>query len=511
MADERETIVIVGAGIIGVSTAYFTAKKLAEKYPIADQRPRLILLEQCEPGCSASGKSGGFLARHWSDGTDTEQLAQFSYDLHAKLAAEHGGADKWGYRAVDTFCAEIDRIPIMPAKQHKSSNFRTEAESVVTSIEVIAPRSRRSSPVATTLEYSHPTTPLDEDSLHPNSTHASIAVPDIESVKVVEPETVPWLRTNVLTKLRQVGDTASTAQVDPLKLTRTLLAEAKARGLEIVKAKVIDVAETGYRPPLIEFAVDNCSRGKLPMDEEFRVVEPSSSAPPTGRPDSSPTGSGQGDGWDKPMTSKPYILRLDQGLDIPADKIVVACGAWVTSCLRWEAFRDVSASQIPIQGLRVHYLLAKPKYDLPAQAVFAEINGTVYSGEDAIEIYPRPDGSVFVCGEALDDPEMPPHNPFEPIYSKRATSRLKQIVNDVSPALSFDIIQYGLACHLPVHAKGIPVISKVPNTSGLFIAAGHGCWGILNGPATGLAVSELLVDGQPSSLDLSKFRLDRWY
>ncbi|KAJ2046812.1 hypothetical protein GGH13_009279, partial [Coemansia sp. S155-1] len=181
MADERETIVIIGAGIIGVSTAYFTAKKLAEKYPV-NQRPRLILLEQCEPGCSASGKSGGFLARHWSDGTDTEKLAQFSYDLHAKLAAELGGADKWGYRAVDTFCAEIDRIPVMPAKQHKSSHFRTEAESVVTSIEVIAPRSRRSSPAATTMEYSLPTTP-NEENMQPNSTHASIAVPEIESVK----------------------------------------------------------------------------------------------------------------------------------------------------------------------------------------------------------------------------------------------------------------------------------------------------------------------------------------
>ncbi|KAJ2085593.1 hypothetical protein GGI09_006847 [Coemansia sp. S100] len=508
MADERETIVIIGAGIIGVSTAYFTAKKLAEKYPV-DQRPRLILLEQCEPGCSASGKSGGFLARHWSDGTDTEKLAQFSYDLHAKLAAELGGADKWGYRAVDTFCAEIDRIPVMPAKQHKSSHFRTEAESVVTSIEVIAPRSRRSSPAATTMEYSLPTTP-NEENMQPNSTHASIAVPEIESVKVVEPGTVPWLRTNVLTKLRQVGDTANTAQVDPLKLTRALLAEAKARGLEIVKAKVIDVAETGYRPPLIEFPVDNCARGKATIDEEFKVVGPSSSAPAsTSLAGNSPVGT-QG-GWGKPMTNKPYILQLDQGSDIPADKIVVACGAWVTSCLRWEAFRDVSASQIPIQGLRVHYLLAKPKYDLPAQAVFAEINGTVYSGEDAIEIYPRPDGSVFVCGEALDDPEMPPHNPFEPIYSKRATNRLKQIVNDVSPALSFDIIQYGLACHLPVHAKGIPVISKVPNTRGLYVAAGHGCWGILNGPATGLSVSELLVDDQPTSLDLSNFRLDRWY
>ncbi|KAJ2404719.1 hypothetical protein GGI10_005491, partial [Coemansia sp. RSA 2530] len=323
------------------------------------------------------------------------------------------------------------------------------------------------------------------------------------------PETVPWLRTNVLTKLRQVGDTANTAQVDPLKLTRALLAEAKARGLEIVRAKVIDVAETGYRPPLIEFPVDNCSRGKTAIDEEFNIVGPSSAPASTSLAADSPVG--MQDGWSKPMTNKPYILQLDQGSDIPADKIVVACGAWVTSCLRWEAFREVSASQIPIQGLRVHYLLAKPKYDLPAQAVFAEINGTVYSGEDAIEIYPRPDGSVFVCGEALDDPEMPPHNPFEPIYSKRATSRLKQIVNDVSPALSFDIIQYGLACHLPVHAKGIPVISKVPNTCGLFVAAGHGCWGILNGPATGLSVSELLVDGQPTSLDLSNFRLDRWY
>ncbi|KAJ2478680.1 hypothetical protein EV174_004238 [Coemansia sp. RSA 2320] len=507
MRSERETIVIIGAGIIGVSTAYFTAKRLAEKYP-ADKRPRLVLLEQCEPGCSASGKSGGFLARHWSDGTDTEQLARFSYDLHAQLASEHDGAEKWGYRMLNTFCAEIDRIPVTPSKQHKSTHHRSEAESMVTSIEVIAPRSRRSSPLATTMEYSRPASPI-EDDVHPSSTHASIAVPDIETVKVVEPETVPWLRTNVLTRLRQVGDTANTAQVDPLKLTRALLAEAKARGLEFVRAKVINVVEVGHRPPIIEFAVNNSSQCSAADEKNFDIVGPSSAPATTSFLDADSPHSAR-DGLGRLQPKKPYMLQLDQGIDIPADKIVVACGAWVTSCLRWEAFRDVSASQIPIQGLRVHYLLAKPKYELPAQAVFAEINGTVYSGEDAIEIYPRPDGSVFVCGEALDDPEMPPHNPFEPIYSKRATGRLKQIVSDVSPALSFDIIQYGLACHLPVHAKGIPVISKVPNTRGLYIAAGHGCWGILNGPATGLAVSELLVDGQSSSLDLSKFRLDRW-
>ncbi|KAI9482237.1 hypothetical protein LPJ78_001095 [Coemansia sp. RSA 989] len=502
MPSDKETIVIIGAGIVGVSTAYFTAKRLAKQY-VENERPRVILLEQCEPGCSASGKSGGFLARHWSDGTDTEQLAQFSYDLHAKLAQEHNGSERWGYRPLNTFCAEIDRIPVMPAKQHKAVHQRSEAESVVTSIEVIAARAHGSSSV-TTLEYSNPSTPsasLDNDNQQ-TSTHGSISVPDVGSVKEVAPQMVPWLKTSLVNKLRQVGDTGSTAQVDPLKLTRTLLAEAKGYGLEHIRGKVIDVAETGYRPPIIELSIDSKPANiRAPGNRQPSVL---SIVNATHTEDINLKAKKLG-------TTKPYIVLLDQGQDIPADKIVVACGAWVTSCLRWEAFRDVSASQIPIQGLRVHYLLAKPKEQIPAQAVFAEINGTVYSGEDAIEIYPRPDGSVFICGEALDDPEMPPHNPFEPVYSKRATGRLKQIVNDVTSALSFDMIQYGLACHLPVHAQGIPVISKVPSSKALYIAAGHGCWGILNGPATGLAVSELLVDGECTSLDLSNFRLDRWY
>ncbi|ORX66315.1 FAD dependent oxidoreductase [Linderina pennispora] len=446
MSNSNETIVIVGGGIVGVSTAFFTVKSLAEKYP-AEQRPSVVLLEQCEPGCSASGK----------------QLAEFGYDLHAKLAREYNGPERWGYRPLDTYCAEIDRIPVTPAKQHKTTNKRTEAENMVTSIEVIAAKPQQSL-VATPMHYSGPPSPGEE---HQDRTHSSFD--------------------NAC-----VGNMANTAQVDPLKLTRTLLSEAKALGLQIVKAKVIDVEEPGYRPPILEFPISSQSR--LATDE-FSIVEPANT------PDSTRRAS----------VVKPYLVKVDQGEDIPADKIVVACGAWVTSCLRWQAFREVSASQIPIQGLRAHYLIAKPSEPLPAQAVFAEINGTVYNGEDAIEIYSRMDGSVFVCGEALDDPEMPPHNPFEPVWSKRATNRLKQIVNDVSPSLSFDVINYGLACHLPVHAKGIPVISPVPDAKGLFIAAGHGCWGILNGPATGLAMSELLVDGKCTTLDLTNFRLNRWY
>ncbi|KAJ2506469.1 hypothetical protein GGI11_006658, partial [Coemansia sp. RSA 2049] len=59
ISEDRETIIIIGAGVVGVSTAYFTVKQLSEKYADSARRPRVVLVEQCEPGCSASGKSGG--------------------------------------------------------------------------------------------------------------------------------------------------------------------------------------------------------------------------------------------------------------------------------------------------------------------------------------------------------------------------------------------------------------------------------------------------------------------
>lgn len=37
------------------------------------------------------------------------------------------------------------------------------------------------------------------------------------------------------------------------------------------------------------------------------------------------------------------------------------------------------------------------------------------------------------------------------------------------------------------------------------IATGHSCWGILNSPATGAALAELIVDGKASIVDLTPF------
>ena len=52
--------------------------------------------------------------------------------------------------------------------------------------------------------------------------------------------------------------------------------------------------------------------------------------------------------------------------------------------------------------------------------------------------------------------------------------------------------------------------SKNSGLTNAFIATGHSVWGILQGPATGKALAEWIVDGKPSCLDLTAFGLDRF-
>jgi glycine/D-amino acid oxidase-like deaminating enzyme len=51
------------------------------------------------------------------------------------------------------------------------------------------------------------------------------------------------------------------------------------------------------------------------------------------------------------------------------------------------------------------------------------------------------------------------------------------------------------ACFRPVTQDGLPLIGKVPSVQGAYVATGHNVWGILNAPATGEALAELIADG----------------
>jgi glycine/D-amino acid oxidase-like deaminating enzyme len=51
----------------------------------------------------------------------------------------------------------------------------------------------------------------------------------------------------------------------------------------------------------------------------------------------------------------------------------------------------------------------------------------------------------------------------------------------------------------------VPLIGRVPRTEGAYVATGHNVWGILNAPATGEAMAELIVDGEARTVDLAPF------
>ena len=85
-------VVICGGGVIGACTAYFLSLRQAE----------VTVVERTGIACAASGKSGGFLALDWCDGTALGRLARRSFALHAELAATLDGC-RWAYRRLDTW------------------------------------------------------------------------------------------------------------------------------------------------------------------------------------------------------------------------------------------------------------------------------------------------------------------------------------------------------------------------------------------------------------------------
>src|ERR1700687_2726765 len=84
-------VLICGGGVIGASIAYF----------LSCRGVKATVIEGTGLACAASGKSGGFLALDWSDGSPLAPLARRSFALHAELA--EAIAEDWGYRRLDTY------------------------------------------------------------------------------------------------------------------------------------------------------------------------------------------------------------------------------------------------------------------------------------------------------------------------------------------------------------------------------------------------------------------------
>ncbi|KAF2648914.1 nucleotide-binding domain-containing protein [Lophiostoma macrostomum CBS 122681] len=102
MANEKSTV-ILGGGIIGLSIAYYTSLSSPITHiTIVDSAS--ILLE------SASGYAGGFLARDWFD-PRVAALGDYSFTLHRELAEQFDGAKRWGFTGSHVYSLTLDDAP----------------------------------------------------------------------------------------------------------------------------------------------------------------------------------------------------------------------------------------------------------------------------------------------------------------------------------------------------------------------------------------------------------------
>ena len=119
-------------------------------------------------------------------------------------------------------------------------------------------------------------------------------------------------------------------------------------------------------------------------------------------------------------------------------------------------------------------------------------------------------GEVYICGMSAD--AEVPDDPESIVADPESIRTLKRVAGNVSSHLveGEARVKAEQACFLPCTDDGVPIIGEVPGVKGCFVATGHSCWGILNGPATGAAVAELVLDGCASIVDLTVFSPSRF-
>src|SRR6266436_4630699 len=187
-------------------------------------------------------------------------------------------------------------------------------------------------------------------------------------------------------------------------------------------------------------------------------------------------------------------VMLNGGETLEADAVVLAMGPWTG--------RAVGRLPLPsVYGLK-GYSVTLAVADVPAHALFVDYrpaDGRAFEPE----IFPRPDGEVYVCGMA--DPAKLPDSPDGVEVSEVSCATLARAAGRVSSALAAARITRRQAGYRPVTDDGLPLIGRVPGVAGAYVATGHGPWGILNAPATGLALAELITEGAASLVDLRPF------
>lgn len=167
------------------------------------------------------------------------------------------------------------------------------------------------------------------------------------------------------------------------------------------------------------------------------------------------------------------VVALAGASEFDADAVVLAAGAWISRLAGPHGVR------LPVYGGRGYSFTAPCDTPLTHPLYFPTPRVTVAPQGGRARI-----SSVMEFGA----PDAPAR-----------WGRIPAIARSVAPYLSgvdYDALGDRWMGPRPLSADGLPLIGATA-TPGVFVAAGHGMWGVTLGPLTGLLLAELIVTGRP--------------
>lgn len=204
---------------------------------------------------------------------------------------------------------------------------------------------------------------------------------------------------------------------------------------------------------------------------------------------------------------------------MPCSRIVIAAGAW--SPRVFSTLFPASSSRIPVSPLGGHSLLVRnPHHSAaePDQEVCHAVFATDTLGFSP-EWFARTGGELYLAGLNATNIALPElATDVKP--SDRAVAQLTECAKAMMlnvPGKQLQVLREGL-CFRPVTSSGRPLVSRIGDEKlggvrtkggaqgGVFIAAGHGAWGISHAPGTGLVMAELIED-RPTSAKVEALQL----
>lgn len=346
--------------MIGSTTAYFLTR-----HPKFNPALHTItLLEATSIASGASGKAGGLLAL-WAY---PECLVPLSYRLHRELAEQHGGAEKWGYRRLG--CGSIGAVvPNAGTKSRIAAKEAAQAKLPATqpgmsALEVNGHVNGAAAESGPPPPAGNPDGKLEDGEAKYDKEWEKLPKQDEAAASLLADSSLPsdldWIDHKLVQHYEEMGRPGftETAQVHPFHFTTAIAELAQAAGVEIrTQAKVTKITAPG----------GGQADGTKTVEYEDRQHE--------------------------------GAARVIGGVT----DVIVTAGPWTGTLL----------PRSKVEGLRAHSVVYEA--DVSPYAVFTDIQlpsdyvpehrarlgqKRKHRGNVDPEIYARPFGEVYACGES---------------------------------------------------------------------------------------------------------------